>query len=753
MSFKDNRFRQNSRSSAPYWKCRAYCRHNRKNCITIKMTITKEPRQGTVTIPVNVYVSGRCTHPDGVDNSDDDDGHLLPNRRQLSGGVRAATVAKLRQSRQSATEYYYATVANMNDEEVTAGQTAACQTPAVFRQAVYEKRRSEHLHENIIHELQIQKSTLLCSMPGNTLPGHIHSIGVDPFHVLFFSQGQLERYVEACKQDGGCTVHLDATGSIMCNMSGQKRPMYYCLLLEENSLPVCEILTTRHTYESIQARLMTFNYYVRVVNNNKLVKPAYVVTDYSFALINASVKCFNDEPLSRYLRRCHDYLTVKRTGETIRSTTFLVICHAHIINNVVRRLNSVESDRHKRKLVVMLFTALAHTTSLEAASALYDAIHIALCSRKQNVVVNAVTQRLSSLLLGQDGDGTAHGYTSDQQQDIDDRNEDDNWSADDVRTLRQQSPFTQYFRQALTTVVDNAEDGALECDALDNDWYTLAGFRVIEDYVHLFPMWSAALQCNPGRLASDYNGSRSCENVVNRSNAAVETHFREVKLHRFAGLLPVRPREFIDLELIYITGKLRASSFPRTVRETPVSARRQFDNVEERWERRKSRGPGRPHRLATYSHPATAAKIIEALGKPSSRGRGRGRGRGSRLHAQQSLPNRHPLPVLASANTTVPPATVPNVCDGNYLVIVIICTFSVTRNKINSLQLVYITSRLRQRQRETEGHGPPCDSCGSRHDGKTSQACRHGSAWRSEDRAWLKENIQHTVAYYKRDKC
>jgi hypothetical protein len=616
ISFKDNKFRRNDKSSAPYWQCRAYCRHNRLSCIKIRMTITKEPHRRSNTIPLNVYISGRFTHADSVESLINDDGYLLPNRRQLSGGVRASTVAALRNRRQSATEYYYAMVANMNEEEVQAGQTTACQTPAVCRQAVYESRRSENLHESIIHELQMQKSTLQCSMPGHLISGHIHSIGVDPFHVLFFSQAQVERYVEACKSQGGCTVHLDATGSVMCNMSGQKRPMYYCLLLEQNSLPVCEILTTRHTSESVQARLMTFNYYVRVVNSNKLVKPAYVVTDYSFALINASVKCFNDEPLSRYLRRCHDFMTIQSTASAITSTTFLVICHAHIINNVVRRLNSVENDRHKRKLVVILFTALAHTTSLEAACALYNTIHVALCNRRLTDLVAAAIERLSSLMLGRDAGEVEQRYSNEQQQDLDYRNEDDNWCQDDISTLKQQSPFTQHFRQALTAV-DDTEDGADEGDASQNEWYTPAGFRVIEEYVHLYPMWSAALQYDPGRFASDYDGNRSCDNTVNRSNAAIETHFREVKLHRFAGLLPVRPREFIDLELIYITGKLRAGTFPTRVRQIPSTAHRQLDNVEERWQRRTTGEAGRRHRRATYSHPATANKIIEALGRQS----------------------------------------------------------------------------------------------------------------------------------------
>jgi hypothetical protein len=184
-------------------------------------------------------------------------------------------------------------------------------------------------------------------------------------------------------------------------------------------------------------------------------------------------------------------------------------------NTVIRRLSSVESDRYKHTLLVMLFTALAHTNSLEAAGALYDSTHVGLCSRRRNHVVNECIQKLSDVLQGQDGDPDARGYTNDQRQDIDDRNEDENWSENCVRTLKEQSPFTQHFRQALTTPVDDADCAALECDSADNEWYSPTGFRVIEEYIHLYPMWLAALQSDPGRLASDNIGNRRCESIVN----------------------------------------------------------------------------------------------------------------------------------------------------------------------------------------------------------------------------------------------
>jgi hypothetical protein len=139
------------------------------------------------------------TRSKGIYENDDEVLRLLPNRRQLSGTRRAAVVATLRQGGDSAAENYYRTLGNLNEAECIAGHTSECLTPNVLRQAVYQDRRREQLHDNMIIELQLQKSSFVSSMNGDKLAGYIHSIGLDPFHVVFFSQQQLETYIEACK--------------------------------------------------------------------------------------------------------------------------------------------------------------------------------------------------------------------------------------------------------------------------------------------------------------------------------------------------------------------------------------------------------------------------------------------------------------------------------------------------------------------------------------------------------------------------
>ena len=45
-------------------------------------------------------------------------------------------------------------------------------------------------------------------------------------------------YVAQCKTVSGATVHVDATGSVVCHIPRQKTTFYYCVLLADGNLPV-----------------------------------------------------------------------------------------------------------------------------------------------------------------------------------------------------------------------------------------------------------------------------------------------------------------------------------------------------------------------------------------------------------------------------------------------------------------------------------------------------------------------------------
>jgi hypothetical protein len=112
--------------------------------------------------------------------------------------------------------------------------------------------------------MPMQCESFLSAMTRQKLSGYIQTITMFPFTVTFYCEEQIEVYITACQADGGCTVHLDATGYVIRNIDGQKMPFYYCMLLNDGSLPVFDLLTSRQTAVWIQSALDSFNASVRL---------------------------------------------------------------------------------------------------------------------------------------------------------------------------------------------------------------------------------------------------------------------------------------------------------------------------------------------------------------------------------------------------------------------------------------------------------------------------------------------------------
>jgi len=123
----------------------------------------------------------------------------------------------------------------------------------------------------------------------------------------------------------------------------------------------------------------------------------------------------------------------------------------------------------------------------------------------------------------------------------------------------------------------------------------------IRDVIHLFPMWSAALQRNVERFAEDSTADGDDqESATGRTNSAVESHFRTVKHGRVQGRTRVRPRAFVTAELTYILGKLNERKLPKVKLRTTEAA-----STEEKWRRRK--------RTARYADAAVASKLLKNI--------------------------------------------------------------------------------------------------------------------------------------------
>jgi hypothetical protein len=280
------------------------------------MTVQDEPGSLDESVIVSVVINGFCVHAD-----QEQDDICRSNRRPLRGTNRSRLVAELRDSGRSSSDLYYRKLGELSNIECVSGNTTSCQTAAVTRQALHEVNRKSFLHNDMVVEVNMQRESLEASMPGYRLSGYIQTVSMFPFTVTFYCEAQVKAYIAACKADGDCTVHFDATGSIIRHLPGQKMPLYYCLLLADGSLPIMDMLTTRQTATWLQSVLDGFLANVRSVNNGKAAKPKYIVTDQSFALMNACLRAFNNKSLNEYLHFCYNILKGNSSLSDICRTT------------------------------------------------------------------------------------------------------------------------------------------------------------------------------------------------------------------------------------------------------------------------------------------------------------------------------------------------------------------------------------------------------------------------------------------------
>jgi len=127
-----------------------------------------------------------------------------------------------------------------------------------------------------------------------------------------------------------------------------------------------------------------------------------------------------------------------------------------------------------------------------------------------------------------------------------------------ARTLREKSPFTSYFNEQL---LDEEELSHAETEPddvpADNELYCVRVFNEILSVMHLFPLWSAAMQ---KKIYVDDDGTEIVM-LQCQSNATVENYFKSVKHGCFkAGR--VSPRMFVLKQLKFTNGKVKEACLP-----------------------------------------------------------------------------------------------------------------------------------------------------------------------------------------------
>ena len=141
----------------------------------------------------------------------------------------------------------------------------------------------------------------------------------------------MKLFVEYCKKSKLCLLNLDHTGSIIKKFEQQKPALLKSIILNTCSVSVCDFVITNNQSFATEKELSRFLASTRTLRK-MAVFPDVVVTDFSYAPINACTSSFNKMTLPRYLEIVYKVM-INRAEKLKESSVDTIngICHCHIV--------------------------------------------------------------------------------------------------------------------------------------------------------------------------------------------------------------------------------------------------------------------------------------------------------------------------------------------------------------------------------------------------------------------------------------
>jgi hypothetical protein len=134
-------------------------------------------------------------------------------------------------------------------------------------------------------------------------------------------------------------------------------------------LPLSGSLLSDHTAASITSY---FNFLQsKLAIRSKAARPAFVIIDFSAALINSVLASFNVENIHSYLRRCYNTIDHVYDTKQLRNMTFLRLCCAHAMKAFSRSLFKLNVSKETHHHLMSFFAILLNSTEFEGAFDLY----------------------------------------------------------------------------------------------------------------------------------------------------------------------------------------------------------------------------------------------------------------------------------------------------------------------------------------------------------------------------------------------
>lgn len=288
---------------------------------------------------------------------------------------------------------------------------------------------------------------------------------------------------------------FDATGSIIKNVSGQKLPFFYSIVCYDpqthSIIPLSEFTTTCQTITSICQNLL----FVKdtLVKNSCKIAPI-IVMDFSWALINSSLRIFNACNLIQYLNWTFELLTSDKKMKQIPTRVYL--CATHFIKLISSKATELKLEKKVKRVYLFTFALLQNAKTLKSFEVYFvNALILFNSKRLTKLCVNAFNSIKNDLILNgldrsvdipfDDDDITHNNKIVNSEQDS------EFLFDDSTESIKKDSPYTSHFRKIVSNannLIESNSDSSIE-----NEFYNPILFEIIMERIHLVPLWSGII--------------------------------------------------------------------------------------------------------------------------------------------------------------------------------------------------------------------------------------------------------------------
>jgi hypothetical protein len=185
-------------------------------------------------------------------------------------------------------------------------------------------------------------------------------------------------------------LNIDASGNVIEHpLWTDKQVLIYNATTRrskgETPIPVTQLISDGHSQSEISFWLSRTKSIYLDICKTPFPAPDIVVTDYSWAIIHASLFTFAGAKLLIYLDMCK-----KAKEDGVVSFTLLILCYAHVLRAVSSHLAKLllkrgsftaKENLEVKRLALHMFAALLRTTALASAKEIFHLMCIVFDSK------------------------------------------------------------------------------------------------------------------------------------------------------------------------------------------------------------------------------------------------------------------------------------------------------------------------------------------------------------------------------------